>query len=294
MLRRAFAASSYPDFTVRSWLGRPPAATAEARPMPSYYFAVVDAFTDTWGAGNPAGVVCGCHGLPADRLQAMAAELRLESAFVVSTAPRLTLRYFAPNAEIALCGHATLATAFALDLQDGTTVDTPAGPVRVHRSGDEYGLGLPKMPGPEPLLDPALILAATGVRQVAAEPVTLLTPAPMALLPLANPAAVDALHPDMPALAAACRSAGVAAVVVFAPHGGHRIRQRVFAPAIGLPEDFATGSASSALAQALRRDLSIEQGDAGGRPSRLRVENTSEGATVWGRAVVVARGRLYV
>lgn len=261
--------------------------------MASYTFAIVNAFGDRWGTGNPAGVVCGCQGLPEDRLQAMAAELRLESAFVVATAPRPSLRYFAPDGEIALYGHATLATACALNLEDGSSVRTPAGPVGIRREGEEYGLALPPMPAPEPLADARPLVAAAGIAAIGAEARILRTPTPMALLRLPDPGAVDALRPDMPALAEACRNAGVAAMVVYAQHGGH-IRQRVFAPAIGLPEDFATGSASSALAQALGQDLRIEQGDGGGRPSRLRVEVTARGATVWGRAVVVARGRLYL
>lgn len=264
--------------------------------MASYYYAVVDAFTDTWGAGNPAGVVCGCHGLPADRLQAMASELRLESAFVAAAVPRLSLRYFAPDGEIALCGHATLATACALDLQDGTTLDTPAGPVRIHHDGEEYGLSLPRMPAPQPLRDPRPLMAAAGIDALSEDPQILLTPTPMGLLPMRDPAAVDALRPDMPALASAGRAAKVAALIAYAHDFGNwaRVRQRVFAPMIGLPEDYATGSAASALAQALGRDLAIEQGDGGGRPSRIRVQVTADGATVWGRAVIVARGRLYV
>ena len=259
--------------------------------MASYTFAIVNAFGDRWGAGNPAGVVCGCHGLPDDRLQAIAAELRLESAFVVATAPRPSLRYFAPDGEIALCGHATLATACALNLGDRSSVGTPAGPVGLRRAGDEYGLALPPMPAPAPLLDARPLMAAAGIAALCAEARILRTPTPMALLRLNDGGTVDGLRPDRFALEEACRKAGVAAMVVFAQDGAH-IRQRVFAPAIGLPEDYATGSASSALAQALGHDLRIEQGDGGGRPSRLRVEVTAEGTTVWGRAVVVARGRL--
>jgi PhzF family phenazine biosynthesis protein len=77
----------------------------------------VDAFTGTPLAGNPAGVCLLSEPLPASTMQSLATELGIaETAFVVPTDQSNTfdLRWFSPQVEIDLCGHATLASAHAL------------------------------------------------------------------------------------------------------------------------------------------------------------------------------------
>ena len=75
----------------------------------------VDAFTDRLFAGNPAGVCVLTEWLPDATLQAIAAENNLaETAFVVRRDGQFDLRWFTPNLEMDLCGHATLASAHVI------------------------------------------------------------------------------------------------------------------------------------------------------------------------------------
>jgi PhzF family phenazine biosynthesis protein len=75
----------------------------------------VDAFTSTVFGGNPAAVCPLEHWLPDDLMQAIACENNLsETAFFVRGSEKYELRWFTPEYEIDLCGHATLATAFVI------------------------------------------------------------------------------------------------------------------------------------------------------------------------------------
>lgn len=96
------------------------------------------AFTADPTGGNPAGVVLDAASLDDARMLAIAADVGYsETAFVTAhdtTARRYRLRYFSPRAEVAFCGHATIATAVALASRYGTgelLFDTPAGEIRV-------------------------------------------------------------------------------------------------------------------------------------------------------------------
>ncbi|SVA49152.1 uncharacterized protein METZ01_LOCUS102006, partial [marine metagenome] len=72
----------------------------------------VDAFTDTRFSGNPAAVCVLSEAVPEDWMQAVAREMNLsETAFVVRREGGFDLRWFTPVTEVALCGHATLASA---------------------------------------------------------------------------------------------------------------------------------------------------------------------------------------
>ncbi|MFJ6788020.1 PhzF family phenazine biosynthesis isomerase [Streptomyces angustmyceticus] len=99
------------------------------------------AFTTDPAGGNPAGVVLDAATLDDARMLALAAEVGYsETAFVTAhdhAVRRYRLRYFSPRAEVAFCGHATIATAVALASRTGTgelLFDTPAGEIRVGTS----------------------------------------------------------------------------------------------------------------------------------------------------------------
>jgi PhzF family phenazine biosynthesis protein len=98
------------------------------------------AFTDSPEGGNPAGVVLDAHGLSAERMLAIAAELGYsETAFADRRADgAYDVRYFSPEAEVPFCGHATIATGVALAERDGAgprLFHTKAGEVPVDTSG---------------------------------------------------------------------------------------------------------------------------------------------------------------
>ena len=78
-------------------------------------YHVIDVFTDKLFGGNPAGVCLLNQRLTDDVLQSIAAENNLsETAFVLKQDGYYDLRWFTPEIEIDLCGHATVASAFVL------------------------------------------------------------------------------------------------------------------------------------------------------------------------------------
>src|SRR3546814_7469584 len=112
-------------------------------------FIQVDAFADQRFCGNPAAVRPLERWLPDDVLQAIAAENNLaETAFTVplesGAQADYELRWFTPAVEVALCGHATLASGHAL--MEGYSVrflTRKAGILEVRRTGQGYELDLP-------------------------------------------------------------------------------------------------------------------------------------------------------
>lgn len=199
----------------------------------------VDAFADRPFTGNPAAVVPLHDWLPDDVMQAIAMENNLsETAFTVpdrTGAADFELRWFTPTVEVALCGHATLASGHVLLCeQERVRFRTrKSGILEVAKDGAGYAMSLPAWkPDPKPL--PA-VLAALGCAAVE----TLWHPGGYALIVLADEAAVRAVAPDFRALAAE----GDILTIVTAPGSEVDIVSRVFAPAAGIDEDPVTGSA---------------------------------------------------
>jgi PhzF family phenazine biosynthesis protein len=97
------------------------------------------AFDTDGDGGNPAGVVLDARGMDDERMQAIAADLGYsETAFLIDDGDagyrRFRIRYFSPLAEVAFCGHATIATAVAFAERSGSgglLLDTMAGQVAV-------------------------------------------------------------------------------------------------------------------------------------------------------------------
>jgi len=212
----------------------------------------VDAFTSEPFGGNPAAVCL--LDAPADEawMQAVAAEMNLsETAFVVTARNPdgpLGLRWFTPTLEVALCGHATLASAHVLSetgrLGAGGTAHfaTASGVLVASRASDgSIELDFPALPN-TPVDPPRTLAAALGAAVVATARNT-----HDLLVELADATTVRALAPDIDALAAI----DVRAVVVTArgePDSGFDFVSRCFAPRAGIAEDPVTGSAHCALA----------------------------------------------
>jgi PhzF family phenazine biosynthesis protein len=212
----------------------------------------VDAFTTERFRGNPAAV-CLLE-TPADEtwMQHVAAEMNLsETAFVV-TDPNpdgeLALRWFTPAAEVALCGHATLAGAHVLlstgRAEHGATIRfaTASGVLSASDCGD----GSIELDFPALASQP--VSAPTGLDEILGAPVVATARNVHDLLvELPDAATVRTLTPDLTALGAI----DVRAVVVTAraePGRGADFVSRCFAPRVGIAEDPVTGSAHCALA----------------------------------------------
>jgi len=201
----------------------------------------VDAFADRPFAGNPAAVVPLAQWLPDETMQAIAMETNLsETAFTVPAHGDVDyeLRWFTPSSEVALCGHATLASGHVLLAGERVRFRTrKAGVLEVTRAGAGYALSLPAWkPAPKPL---PRIVAALGCDPVA----TLWQPGRYALIVLATEQEVRALAPDFRSLAAE----GDVLTIVTAPGSKTDIVSRAFAPGAGIDEDPVTGSAHAVM-----------------------------------------------
>ncbi len=209
-------------------------------------FSQIDAFSDRPFGGNPAAVMPLDAWLPDETLRGIAAEHNLsETAFLLATPDGPAdheLRWFTPMQEIALCGHATLASGHFL-LAGDTTRDRVtfatrrSGILAVERAAGGYRLDLPAIVAtPHPLPDAAAAMRAAPVE-------TLWNERGYALLVYRTEAEVRALAPDMRALAAL----GDTLFVATAPGDDTDIASRVFVPGAGVDEDPVTGSAHAVL-----------------------------------------------
>jgi trans-2,3-dihydro-3-hydroxyanthranilate isomerase len=276
-----------------------------------FRYVICDVFTDRPLTGNPLAVFTDARTLPERWLQPVAREMNYsETVFVYPPAAggHARIRIFTPGRELAFAGHPVLGTAFVLagPMQlPAITLETGAGPVPVTLERDGPRITFGRMSQPVPTIEPfgaeRELLAALGVAR-SALPVELYVNGPRhVLVTLEREADVAALRPDLGALA---RVPGAPTTSCFAGNG-RRWKTRAFAPAHGVNEDPATGSAAGPLACHLARhgriafgdEIEIAQGAEIGRPSTLhaRAEGTRDRITrveVGGSAVAVGRGEL--
>jgi trans-2,3-dihydro-3-hydroxyanthranilate isomerase len=273
-----------------------------------YRYVVCDVFTDTPLTGNQLAVFTDARGLPEERLQELAREMNFsETVFVYpSEVAHARIRIFTPAVEVPFAGHPTLGSAFVLagPLQlDAIALETGQGvvPVRLEREGAKIVFGWMEQPIPtiELYADADGLLAALGVQR-SELPVELYDNGlPNVYVVLSSEEEVAALRPDLSRLAELPAVIGVNCLA----GSGSRWKTRMFAPAGGVAEDPATGSAAGPLALHLARhgrisfgdEIEITQGVEIDRPSKLyaRVEGSvdrAERVEVGGSAVVVARG----
>jgi PhzF family phenazine biosynthesis protein len=252
----------------------------------------VDAFADRPFTGNPAAVMPLDEWLPDELLQAIAMENNLsETAFTIPATDGeadYELRWFTPAVEVALCGHATLASGHVLiGARERVRFRTrKAGLLEVARAeGGAYLMSLPAYPAePKPL---PKVVAALGCE--ARE--TLWHPGLYALIVVGSEEEVLALRPDFRALA----DEGDILTIVTAPGHTTDVVSRVFACGAGIDEDPVTGSAHSVLtpywAKRLGRDdfTAYQASRRGGRLScRLEGDRVILGA----RCVTVMEGTM--
>ncbi|MFD1033823.1 PhzF family phenazine biosynthesis protein [Sphingomonas hankookensis] len=259
-------------------------------PMP---FTVVDAFADQPFAGNPAAVMVLGEWPDDALLQSIALEHNLsETAFVVPASGEADyeLRWFTPTVEIAMCGHATLASSHVLmgERQEVRFATRKAGVMVVARDGDGYTLDLP-VTRVAPAADAAL-LAALGVEGEVFASVS--GAQQTSIILVADAATVRGCTPDMAALAA-CE----VMAIVTAPGDVADVVSRVFVPAWGVDEDPVTGSAHAALAPFWADRLGRERFtafQASARGGHLTCTLSGERAVLGGQCVTVMRGELLV
>lgn len=302
----------------------------------SLKFYQADVFTAQPFGGNPVAVFPEAQGLTDDQLQQIAREMNLsETVFVFppsDPAAVVRLRIFTPTQEIPFAGHPVVGTmhvlaqlgmiatpepitrvvqecnigCFPVDLltRDGKvmrvvmTQPAPQFLERIDDTEDLYkvaaALGIPK----HTITDTkhSLEVVSTGL--------------PVLIVPVRTLTAVRSINPDPSAIVDLCGRFGANGIMAFTTvtvEPFSNVHARMFAPAIGIPEDPATGSASGALGAYLVQnkivsfgpltEIVIEQGYEVDRPSRILVQVESNGdaietVKVGGQCVMVVEGTL--
>ncbi len=254
----------------------------------------VDAFASRPFSGNPAGVCV----LPAPRderwMQDVAAEMNLaETAFLHPENEGYRLRWFTPTVEMALCGHATLASAHVLWEEGRLPADrqarfhTQSGLLTADRRGEWIELDFPATP-PAPTVAPPGLAAAlrVGTRWIGRSKFDY-------LVEVDSEDVVRGLKPDL----AAVERVDARGIIVTsqATTPGFDFVSRFFAPQSGVPEDPVTGSAHCALApywcERLHR-TALTGYQASPRGGVVRVRLAGDRVMLGGQAVTVLRGEL--
>lgn len=234
-----------------------------------YRLYQVDSFTTEKFAGNPAGVIPNADGLTELEMQKIARELNnSETAFILPPDDcdhDVHVRFFTPNREVPICGHATVAAHYvrALELDLGTTrvvQKTGAGilPVDIIRDHNDYQIIMTQgkiafgaLIGGE---NKNILLSALGITED-----DLLTDCPVqivstghskVMIGIKDSTILNCMKPDYGALAKLSGVIGCNGYYVFtldSKESGILVKGRMFAPAIGINEDPVTGNANGPL-----------------------------------------------
>ncbi len=287
---------------------------------------LVDAFTSTPFAGNPAAVVPDATGLDDAQMRAVAREMsRPATAFIrpATAGGDRGLRWFSPAGdELSLCGHGTVAAAHVLAARG----EAPEGRLAFQSPRHRLAIGLegagasriawfepgcPRWAPEEGDLAPVLAALELPAGAVAGWAPPARTSEQDLLIPVAGLEALRALAPDLAAVGRLARERGVRGVVLTARatlEPDALTHSRAFVPHLGIPEDPATGSSHAAIGVWLWETgllpldggmarFRAEQGDFHGRPGRLTVEvhgvaGRAARVRVGGQAVIVLTGAL--
>jgi PhzF family phenazine biosynthesis protein len=269
----------------------------------------VTVFADGDGGGNPAPVVLDARGMTDDEMRAVAARSGHESAFVLpppaGSTVDLRLRFWVPNHEMEMCGHATVGALWLLASRgalrtDEPVVSTASGDVhaRIVRQDNDVTVEISQPAVRTEVLDGA---ATAHVLDVLGVPHDRLGPTPVlnattsrtkTLLHLDGVDTLDHLEPDLDRVEQVCTSIGSTGLYPFAfiDDGGRHLAARQFPRSSGYPEDPATGIAAAALVLGLVEhdvlptsdSVEVQQGRAMGRPSRMTVTPRRIDGTVAG------------
>jgi trans-2,3-dihydro-3-hydroxyanthranilate isomerase len=270
-------------------------------------------------------VVLDPDGLDTAAMQAIAREFNHpETVFVfppAERAHRARVRIFTPARELPFAGHPTVGTAVLLGLRDGAAagreivLEEGIGAVRcvLEAGAGDAGrvrFALPQLPaevGAAP--DNATIAAALGIASAEIgfegfQPSRWSAGNPFTFVPLAGLAVMARCNPDRPDFGAAFGAGGAYLFCRETVEPGHAFHARMFAPAMGVREDPATGSAAAAFVGVLSphvgegaHALTIEQGYEMGRPSLIQLAMTMQAgklvsAAIAGDAVIVTEGTI--
>jgi len=253
-------------------------------------FYQIDAFASEVFSGNPAGVCLLEDWLPDASLQSIAAENNLpETAFLVRGENHYDLRWFTPNVEIDLCGHATLASGYVIFQYvdpDAERVDfmSKSGKLSVDRRDDLMFLDFPSRKAQTCVRPNELdaILGASPSEVLAARDL-------MAVFD--NEEQIRTLNPDLSAVS----ELEYFALIVTAPGRNSEFVSRFFAPGAAIPEDPVTGSAHCTLIPYWSERLGMKDLHAfqlSARGGELFCTDRGERVSIGGRCVTYLTGMI--
>ena len=291
----------------------------------------VDAFTETALTGNPAGVVTDANGLTDEQMQKIAREMSVsETVFILSPSvpdADVRIRWFTPETEVTLCGHATIAGFHALAEENmhgmrspgeyQFRVETKSGvlPVTVTKSPQAidvmFGLSLPAfVRSGQYKLDVMRILNISLEKIENRMPIVATN---YLYVPIRRLHTIFEMKPNFSSMAQFLSHRNLMGICVFTTETIERtsaVHSRFFAPTVGINEDPVTGTANGPLGAYLiefgkmkpEQETVIligEQGDVIGRKGRVKIELTVRekvlrSLRIGGRAVTVLGGEMYV
>ena len=255
---------------------------------------VVDAFSEMPFQGNPAGICILEKPAEDDWMQSVAHEMgHAETAFLYPIQDGYNLRWFTPTIEVDLCGHATLASAHVLWQTGRLKSDQVAkfqaksGQLIARKQGEEIRMDFPAEPAEEMDAPPTLRLA------ISKPPVWVGHNRMDMLVQLEDAESVRTLGPSINAIA----MLGGRGVIVTAKSDTpeYDFICRFFAPAAGVPEDNATGSAQCALGPFWSERLNkkeLKSFQASPRGAVLGVEVKGDRVDICGQAFTMLEGTL--
>jgi trans-2,3-dihydro-3-hydroxyanthranilate isomerase len=300
----------------------------------AYRYLHFDVFTDRAFTGNQLAVFPEAAGLSTDQMQSIAKEMAFsETTFVLPAEAADTdarVRIFTPGRELPMAGHPTIGTTYAL-AQEGrlapkrqaVVLGLGVGPTKVRLEWESSRLQFAWMTQPIPEfgavpndvkgLARALRLRPADIRTDTLRPQVLSSGVPFLFVPIVSRQAVDDIVIDAAALHSFYEAVRMSDFEVFAfslerASDGATVYSRMFAPALGIAEDAATGGASGPLGAYLVRHGAVTAEQAGhlvsrqgvkmGRPSEIHISIGTSGGrivdvSVGGQAVLVAEGALY-
>jgi len=254
---------------------------------------LIKVFVKDSGGGNPVPLVADASQMNANEMRKIAQQYGHESCFVVPVGDPgcdYHLRFFVPEHEMEMCGHATVGTMWALRQwgqwqEDTAWVQTLSGRVQVvwDESSQRVWISQPPVTV-ETLSDDQAHLIATvlGLPQGSEihSVVNAATSRVKTLIRLADTHVLNTLKPDFPSMKAVCEVIGSTGLYPYAESSTGNYSARQFPKASGYPEDAATGIAAAALWGYLAKTgalnpttiSSINQGEAMGSPSLIEVK----------------------
>jgi trans-2,3-dihydro-3-hydroxyanthranilate isomerase len=304
--------------------------------MKTTRFIIADVFTEKQFGGNQLAVFPDANGLDAETMQDIAREMHFSETtflFPPESGGDYRVRIFTPEQELPFAGHPLVGTGYVVVAErlkewsapkTTVTLEAGVGPITVEVDTQAESAGRTVMTQPIPIvkgdipdvsaLAKALSLDGSEIASTGLPVEAIYNGLTVIVVPVASLDAVKRIKADAGALERISDEAGAQTVLIFSREhetDSGTVHCRVFAPAAGVMEDAATGSANGPLGfylvrhrvvdvQAVTRILS-EQGFEMHRPSLLHIEvdldtanNAVAGVRVGGGVVISGRGEIYL